>query len=460
MTRTQSPRSLPFWRKLVASRPRLLELTKPRLNEYIPHRPTPKQSAFLLLSAREALYGGAAGGGKSDALLMAALQYVDVAGYAALLLRRTYSDLSLPGALLDRAQEWLRGTDASWNGVDKTWTFPSGATLTFGYLDHPEQKYRYQSSEFQFIGFDELTQFSEAEYRYLFSRLRRLASSSIPPRMRSASNPGGLGHDWVRRRFLHEGPVDGRVFIPARLADNPHLDQRDYLVSLEELDPLTRARLLEGDWNANDNGLLSFEAIEACTADCLWPEGVKPEGSCPELFVGVDIGRTQDRTVVWTWEKVGDVAWCREIYVMRGASFGEQREAIERRLGRWVVKCAIDKGGIGRQLAEELEKAHPGIVEGVQLSAGVQGKLARRLAVGFGERKVRVPVDGELREDLRLVRKTKVVGGVDRVETLRGESGHADRFWSAALGYDAIATQPKEEKPKASLPRAYSRQRK
>ncbi len=126
-------------------------------NPWIPHEPTPKQAEFLLLPDREAFYGGAAGGGKSDALLMAALQYVEVPNYAAILFRRTFADLALPGALMDRSQEWLSGTEARWNERDKTWTFPSGATISFGYLEHENHKYRYQSAEFQFIGFDELT---------------------------------------------------------------------------------------------------------------------------------------------------------------------------------------------------------------------------------------------------------------------------------------------------------------
>jgi len=210
---------------------------------------------FLLLDTPEALYGGAAGGGKSDALLMAALQYVHVPGYSALLLRKTYSDLALPGALMSRAVEWLAPSDATWSGNSKRWMFPSGASLTFGYLDQAGSEYRYQSSEFQFIGFDELTQFRENQYRYLFSRLRRLEGQPVPLRMRAASNPGGVGHEWVRQRFVDKDVRNyDRIFIPATLADNPYLDQQAYLMSLDQLDPITKRQLLNGDWTARHGG--------------------------------------------------------------------------------------------------------------------------------------------------------------------------------------------------------------
>jgi predicted phage terminase large subunit-like protein len=273
-------------------------------NPWLPHKPTDRQADFLYFTGKEALFGGAAGGGKSEALLMAGLQFVDVPGYAAILFRRTYADLSLPGALMDRAREWLSGTRAKWNDRDKTWTFLSGATLTFGYLDTANDRYRYQSSEFQFIGFDELTQFPEADYRYLFSRLRRLRTSQVPLRMRAASNPGGVGHDWVKQRFLVEGPDACRLFVPARLDDNPHLDRAEYVSSLAQLDPITRAQLLAGDWSVRQGGCMFrrewFRIVDQAPPGLLrvryWDLAATEarDGADPDYTAGVLVGWASD----------------------------------------------------------------------------------------------------------------------------------------------------------------------
>lgn len=259
-----------------------------------------------MLDCLEALYGGAAGGGKSIGQLIGALQYVEHAGYAALILRKTYTDLSLPGALMDVANRWLGGTDAHWNDKRSTWEFPAGATLTFGYLDSPKDKYRYQSSEFQFIGFDELTQFQEFDYRYLFSRLRRLEGSNIPIRMRAGSNPGNIGHEWVKQRFMVE-QSDNRVFLPAKLGDNPHVDKVAYEQSLDELDPITKAQLLNGDWSARKPGNKFkrewFEIVDAYPRDCLivrrWDMAAtepKP-GKDPDWTAGALVGLAPDHRI-------------------------------------------------------------------------------------------------------------------------------------------------------------------
>jgi hypothetical protein len=292
--------------------------------KYIPHSPHVKQHAFLWLNCQEALFGGAAGGGKSDALLMAALQYVDTPGYAAVIFRRTYADLSLPGAIMDRAQSWLAHTDAKWDDNKKTWRFPSGATLTFAYLQTSKDRFRYQGAEFQYIGFDEVTQFPEEDYRYLFSRLRRpempegdseddtyrksivRALSRVPLRMRCATNPGGEGHRWVKRRFLDKEPdsddpqdieaAAARMFVPSLLEDNPSLDKGAYEASLRQLDPITQAQLRHGDWMIRQPGMWVFEAehiaaalelgkrYDALSVACLgrvWTMGTSPPSAYP-----------------------------------------------------------------------------------------------------------------------------------------------------------------------------------
>ena len=224
-----------------------------RDNLYIPFVPTPKQQEFLLNFEKEILYGGAAGGGKSAALLIAALMFVDAPNYRALILRRNYSQLSLPGSLIDVAHEWLGDTNAKWNDKKKQWKFPSGAALNFGFLDSEKDKYRYQGAAFHFVGFDELTQFTESQYIYLFSRMRKTEEVEVPLRFRCTSNPGGIGHDWVKDRFV-ANKQKGRIFVPAGLNDNPHLNREEYEKNLDELDPVTKKQLKEGDWDILPGG--------------------------------------------------------------------------------------------------------------------------------------------------------------------------------------------------------------
>jgi len=219
--------------------------------------PTPKQTAFLIVPNKEVLYGGAAGGGKSIGLLAAASQYLDVPGYSALVLRQTYKDLALPDALMDVAQQWWAKSGAKWVAKTYTWEFPTtgdNSTLTFGYLETEKDKYQYQGAAFQFIGFDELTQFAtESRYLYLYSRLRRIVDFDVPLRARSTTNPGGIGHTWVKERFI-SNPETGRLFIPATLDDNPFLDQDAYEDSLSYLDAITREQLRHGDWEIDPRG--------------------------------------------------------------------------------------------------------------------------------------------------------------------------------------------------------------
>ena len=203
----------------------------------------------------EALFGGAAGGGNSSALLMSALQYVDIPNYSAIIFRRTYADLALPGAIMDRFINWMAPyDDVRWNANNYTAVFPSGARISFGYLNNQQDYLRYKGAEFQFIGMDEVTEIRENDYRYMFSRLRRPVSgplSQVQLRMRSACNPAPI---WVRQRFIVEGHDKRRIVVPSKLTDNPGIDADSYRAALQALDPVERKRLEDGDWWATTLG--------------------------------------------------------------------------------------------------------------------------------------------------------------------------------------------------------------
>lgn len=190
--------------------------------------------------------------------LMAALQFVDIPGYAAILFRKTYADLALPNALIDMSKQWLmpfvEQKEVRWSEKDKKYTFPSGATLSFGYLESVNDCYRYQGAEFQYIGMDEVTHIAPENYRYLFSRLRKPVNLNVPLRFRATANPGGEFGDYYYQRFFVEGEENGRIFVSATLNDNPYLDRESYVESLNELDPLERERLLNGNWDIRPHG--------------------------------------------------------------------------------------------------------------------------------------------------------------------------------------------------------------
>lgn len=261
-----------------------------RMTKYIPHRPHPRQAIFLMLPHEEALFGGAAGGGKSDALLMAALQYVDIPGYSALILRKSFKDLNEPGAIMDRFKSWMMPyiakKEVRWNSQDHQATFPSSARITFGFIENDKSLESYQSAEYQLIGWDELTQHEEAHYTFMFSRVRapvcplckygpsdrnvtkdargvpqHVPLAHVPQRIRGATNPGNKGHSWVKTRFINPGDPS-RPFVPSKLADNPSVDIDQYRRKLQNLDAVKRAQLEDGNWDASIEGAIFKDAFK------------------------------------------------------------------------------------------------------------------------------------------------------------------------------------------------------
>lgn len=228
------------------------------------------QTKFMQSSVFELLYGGAAGGGKSEALVVEALRYVHRPGYSAILFRRTFPELQQ--SLIERSLELYPRLEGVYRIQEREWRFPAKSRIRFGHLSDKNAHYLYQSAEFAYIAFDELTSFEEAQYLYMFSRARSVAG--IPVRMRAATNPGGVGHEWVKARFIDkleplkvrwfkridevDTPVSrdtpgamSRQFISAMVRDTPQIMANDplYLERLNSLPLVERERLLHGNWD-------------------------------------------------------------------------------------------------------------------------------------------------------------------------------------------------------------------
>ena len=218
---------------------------------------TEKQKLFIDAAESEVLFGGAAGGGKSygqmvDALLFA-LRYP---ASKQLVLRRTFSELDK--SLIRLSLSLFPNSLYSFNSSSHTGKFINGSCIDFGYCATENDVYQYQSAEYDVIRFDELTHFTEAQYIYLISRVR--GANPYPKQIKSSTNPGGVGHGWVKRRFVDASEAgksfigeDGmqRIFIPSLLDDNRFLSEGDpgYRKRLLALPEREKKALLFGDWN-------------------------------------------------------------------------------------------------------------------------------------------------------------------------------------------------------------------
>lgn len=279
--------------------------------------PYPRQRAFLSSPAHEALFGGAAGPGKTDALLVEALRQYQHPEYRAILFRRTFTKLEAADGLIDRSLRWYPNFGGKYNDQKHYWKFKSGARIYFGHMQHEDDKQQYQGAQFAFVGFDELTEFTQSQYEYLFTRNRVKKGIGLRAYTRSATNPGGIGHRWAKTRFITRDIVDrlrwfalignedtevdrgyrdikerlvarSRSFYPAKYGDNPSLGD-EYIRNLSAVsDSVERARLLEGDWDAEyRDGLIydTWSSTENVTSEAEYNPDLPVYWACDDGYV-------------------------------------------------------------------------------------------------------------------------------------------------------------------------------
>lgn len=312
-------------------------------NRNIIWKPQPKQVAFMERPEFECLYGGAAGGGKSDALVVEALRQVHIPHYKGLILRKTYPQLT---ELIDKSLLiYPRAVPgAKYNSTTHTWSFPSGAKIIFGSMNHKQDRINYQGKAFDFIGFDELTHFDYDEYTYLYSRCRPNGPGTRCY-VRATTNPGGKGHNWVKDRFITAAPpmtpivqnVDvednqgnhvtikrDRIFVPATVFDNQELLANDpgYIASLGMMPEAEKKALLYGDWNSFSGQVFNeWRNDPEHYNDRKWTHVVKPF-PVPEtwpIYRGLDWGYAKPFSVGWYAVAPGGTLYrIRELYGCTG----------------------------------------------------------------------------------------------------------------------------------------------
>ena len=276
---------------------------------------TAKQKAFVDADCDEVLYGGAAGGGKSfgqiaDAFL-SALKYP---GIKQLILRTSFPELER--SLIMTAREVIPVSLYSYNETKHRMTFKNGSLIEFGYLSSDSAVTMYQSAEYDIIRFDELTHFSEYQYTYMQSRIRGV--NNFPKQIKCSTNPGSMGHAWVKARFVDGAPPGEiqesggrtRIFIPAKVQENSFLMQSDpdYVKRLELLPENERKALLLGDWDIFEGQFFpEFSREKHEIAPFALPQYYK-------RFASLDYGLDMTACLLYAVSERGEVYVFRELY--------------------------------------------------------------------------------------------------------------------------------------------------
>lgn len=230
---------------------------------------SPRQTLFHQSKAEETLYGGAAGGGKTAAIVAEHVTTcLEYPGITTIIFRKTIPELkkTVQPEIMRQCAQYIKAGFMKYNSLDRIWQFANGSQIYLGYLQYPGDEFIYQGAEFQLISFDELTHFQQYQYEYLQTRLRD-SSGKYPLRIMSGTNPGGVGHGWVKARFIDicppeqiytetietpDGPQENtRIYIPAKVDDHPNQKFKEqYKRQLNKIeDPDLRRALRDGDWD-------------------------------------------------------------------------------------------------------------------------------------------------------------------------------------------------------------------
>jgi len=386
-------------------------------NVVINYQPTPKQAMFHASKANEILYGGAAGGGKTKALIMDAFfRCLKNPGTTAAIFRRSYGELE--DTDIKEAQASYPESLATYNAGRHEFRLINGSKILFRHCENEADRFKYSGIEIQFLYFDELTSFEQTIYDFIKTRLRAKKSLGVIPIVRSASNPGNIGHGWVKKMFVDAGPYMEiqtqeiwsetlhkakkirTQYIPALATENPFITD-DYIFELEQKPEALRRALLMGDWDSFEGQAFPEIVIKPQNKDRLWTHVIEPFDiplSWPRYF-SFDYGYSDPFACQWwAMDHEGRAYMYREWYgcipnkadkglkltpsqIADGILEREESEIQDNlRIMRTADPSIFDKSR-GNSIADQMAPGYMGRAKGVLFSKGDNTRLAGKAEV-------------------------------------------------------------------------------